>query len=95
VPRWPIVFLLVVSIVISGCRSAGDVAPRDNPEQAGLKEAWGPAPAPQETHPVRDWIAEHPWKTAALATGAVAATAAVVFVVGCAIVAGAPISNMH
>jgi hypothetical protein len=53
-----------------------------------LTEAWGPAPpAPQEEHSVRDWIAEHPWKTAALATGIVVATAAVVFVAGVAIVA--------
>jgi hypothetical protein len=55
------------------------VAPRDTPEQAALKEAWGatPAPAEPEKHSVRDWIAEHPWGTAAIATGAVLGAALV------------------
>jgi hypothetical protein len=95
VPRWPVAILLAASIVASGCRAPGDAAPRATQEQAALKEAWGPAPAPEEAHPVRDWIAEHPWKTAALATGAVAATAAVVVVVGNGLAAAAIISNMR
>jgi hypothetical protein len=42
-----------------------------------LKEAWGADPAPPAAHPVRDWIAEHPWTTAAMVTGTVLGAALV------------------
>jgi hypothetical protein len=100
-PRLPVVVLLTVSILACGCRGPGEVNPPSTTEQAALQQAWAVAgepgsPPPSEgAHPVREWIAQHPWTTGF----AVAALVVVGVVVGGVVVlksgAGAALIDWH